>query len=413
MKDISLLLILLGLAWSAWMRPWLGVLGLAVLSFMSPQGYAEGFMRGVPVYQYLFAWVCISTLFHVWRDKSWTLLPWRRLLDWRLYGLLALWLWFGVTSYAAVAPWEAWPKYFHLLKILPPLLLTLLLIDTREKLHYLMVTIALSILLVALKGGYWAVISGFQDRVYGPPGSAYGDNNEFAVAVAMAIPFMVLWLREARDRGLRIVLLLGIALAYAAAVSSWSRGGMLALGCMTLFLVWHSRRKWLAIPLLLGLGGLLFVQLPDTWFARMESVATYQADRSALERLDAWDVGLDFAATHPLTGGGFNAWPVLTLRTAGGRDWHSAYVEMLTEHGYVGLALWGALLLATMVSATWRTRGVKQAGDGAMVQASLAAYLVGGFTLGIAYWELPYHLVVIAALLNGLPGMPGPGQKNA
>jgi hypothetical protein len=37
-----------------------------------------------------------------------------------------------------------------------------------------------------------------------------------------------------------------------------------------------------------------------------------------------------------------------------------------------------------------------------MLQASLMAYLDGGITLGIAYWELPYHLVVLAALLGGL-----------
>jgi probable O-glycosylation ligase (exosortase A-associated) len=411
MKDLFLLLILLGLAWAAWLRPWLGVLGLAVLSYMHPQGYATGFLRQVPVFLALFVWVGMSALYHTWRARAWASLPWRRLLDWRVLGLGVLWAWFAVTSHFAVAPWEAWPKYVEVLKILPPLLLTLLLIDTREKLYYLLVTIALSILLVALKGGYWAVISGFQDRVYGPPGSAYSDNNEFAVAVAMAIPFMVLWLRTARDRGLRLVLLLGIALAYAAVVSSWSRGGMLALGCMTLFLVWHSRRKWLALPLLLGLGALLWVQLPDAWFARMHSVTTYEADQSAQARLEAWKVGLEFAAAHPMTGGGFNAWPVLTLRTAGGLDWHSAYVEMLAEHGYVGLVLWGGLLLATLVSATWRGGRAGQE-YGTALQAALAAYLVGGTTLGIAYWELPYHLVVIAALLKGLPSAAGPTARS-
>jgi putative inorganic carbon (HCO3(-)) transporter len=400
---MAILLMLLGLAWVAWPRPWLGVLGLAVLSYMHPQGYATGFMRHVPVYLYLFGWVSLCALHRVWREKSWASLPWRRVLDWRIFGLLGLWAWFGVTSHYSVAPWEAWDKYRDVLKILPPFLLTLLLIDSREKLHYLIVAIALSFLLMALKGGYWAVLSGFQDRVYGPPGSPYADNNGFAVAVAMAIPLMVLWLREARDRGLRIVLLAGIALAYASVVSSWSRGGMLALGSMTLLLVWHSKRKLLAIPLLVALLAVLFVQLPEQWFGRMESVSSYQADQSALGRVQAWRVGLDFAARHPVTGGGFNAWPALTLGTADGLDWHSAYVEMLAEHGYVGLTLWAGLLAATLLSLTrggrrpaWRKE------YGAMLQASLMAYLVGGITLGIAYWELPYHLVVLAALLGGL-----------
>ena len=404
MKDISILLILLGLAGAAWWRPWLGVLGLAVLSYMHPQGYATGFMRNAPIYLSLFVWVSLSVLYRLWRDKAWAALPWRRLLDWRLYGLLGLWVWFGVTSYFSVAPWEAWDKYHDVLKILPPMVLALLLIDTREKLYYLLVAIALSILLVALKGGYWAVLSGFQDRVYGPPGSQYGGNNEFAVAVAMAIPLMLLWLRETRDRGLRIVLLVGIALSYASVVSSWSRGGMLALGAMTLLLVLHSRRKLLAIPLLIALAAVLFVQLPEQWFGRMETVAAFQADESAQGRMDAWRVGIDFAARNPVTGGGFNAWPALTLSSAGGLDWHSAYVEMLAEHGYVGLLLWAGLLAATLISLSrgGRNRPDWQKDYAAMLQASLLAYLVGGATLGIAYWELPYHLVALAALLAGL-----------
>ena len=402
MRDLALLFILLAMAWPAWRRPWLGVLGLAVLSYLHPQGYATGFLHDAPVFFTLFAWVSLAALHQTWRQRAWATLPWRRLLDWRVLGLLALWAWFGVTSHYSLAPWDAWDKYREVLKILPPLLLTLLLIDTREKLHYLILSIALSFLLVALKGGYWAVISGFHDRVYGPPGSQYGDNNEFAVALAMAIPLMLLWLREASTRGLRIVLPLGIALAYAAVVSSWSRGGMLALGAMTLVLIWHSQRKLLAIPLLLVLVAVLFVQLPDLWFGRMESTASYQADESAAGRLQAWQVGIDFAAEHPFVGGGFNAWPALTLREAGGLDWHSAYVKLLAEHGYIGLALWAGLLISTLVRLTWGVRRhpawIRE--YGAMLQASLLAYLVGGITLCIAYWELPYLLVILAALLS-------------
>jgi len=49
MRDLALLLIVLALCGMALARPWLGVLGLAVLGFMQPQGYAVGFMRQVPV----------------------------------------------------------------------------------------------------------------------------------------------------------------------------------------------------------------------------------------------------------------------------------------------------------------------------------------------------------------------------
>lgn len=402
MRDLALLTILLAFSAFALYRPWLGLLGLAFVGFMHPQGYAVGFMRHFPIYLVLFGMVGAGLAYQVWRDKSWASLPWRRLLDWRVLGLAALWLWFAVTSYFALLPWEAWAKYVQVLKILPPLVLTLLLIDTREKLFYLLATLALAILLVALKGGYWSLMTGFHDRVYGPPGSAYGDNNSFAVAVSMAIPLLALWVREARDRVLRAVLLGGIVLCYGAVLSSWSRGGMLSLGLVTLLLIWHSKHKLLVIPAFAVLAGVLFTQLPQEWFGRMETATAYQTDESAQGRITVWKIGLDLAEKRPLTGGGFNAWPAVNEAVGGGLDWHSAYVEMLAEHGYVGLVLWLGLLLPTVLSLAWiGRRGDWVANYAAMLQASLLAYLAGSITLGIAYWELPYHLVAISVLLGG------------
>ncbi|HNQ04966.1 MAG TPA: putative O-glycosylation ligase, exosortase A system-associated [Thiobacillaceae bacterium] len=413
MRDIALLCLLLGLGWLSLSRPWLGVLGLAVVGTLHPQGYAEGFMRHAPVFAVLFAVVVFSALFHTWRAGTWLRPPWQRLLTWQTIGLVLLWAWFALTSHYALLPWEAWDKYWLVGKILPPLLLTLWLIDSREKLLYLVVTLALCILLPAIKGGYWAVAAGFQDRVYGPPGSPYYDNNAFAVAVAMAIPLLALWWHQTRDRGIRLAILAGMALCYGAVVSSWSRGGMLALAAVTLFLLWYGKRRFLVLPGLALLAALLFAQLPEAWFGRMQTLMAYQADASAQDRLAVWRIGFDFARQHPWTGGGFNAWPVLTLERGGSLDWHSAYVEVLAEHGFVGLGLWGGLLLGTLVGLGRLARRSRHAHASwvrpyaGMLQASLAAYATGAITLGIAYWELPYHLIVLAALTGEMAARHG------
>jgi probable O-glycosylation ligase (exosortase A-associated) len=187
---------------------------------------------------------------------------------------------------------------------------------------------------------------------------------------------------------------------------------MLALGAMTLVLVLHSKRKLLSISLFLVLGTILFVQLPEQWIGRMESTASYQSDQSAQGRIQVWHIGMDLVRDHPITGGGFNAWQVLPLSDTGGLNWHSAYVQILAEHGYVGLALWVGLLAGTLVSLTWGGGQPAWARDHcAMLQAALMAYLVGGLTLGIAYWELPYHLVVLAALIRRVPSAMEPARQ--
>lgn len=402
MRDIAIVTMLLSFAILALYRPWLGVLGLAVFSYMHPQGYAQGFAKDMPVFLILFCIVSIGTVAHYIRTRPPYILP----FDWRLFCLTGLWLWFAVSSYFAIFPSGALEKYADVLKILPPLLLTLLLIDSREKLRYLIVTIAASILLVAVKGGFWAVMAGFHDRVYGPPGSQYADNNEFAVAVTMAIPLLFVWLRESQDKLLRMVILAGILLCYGSVLSSWSRGGMLALAVVTLMLLWHSKKKFLAMSLLAILLAGFFIQLPENWFERMETLTAVGQDVSAQSRLAVWRIGFEFVQNHPVTGGGFDAWPALTLSTGGPLDWHSAYVEMATEHGLVGLAVWGLLLIGTLGSltrlgTTGARKGLAWVADyAAMLRASLLAYMVGGLTLGIAYWELPYHLIVIAVVLG-------------
>lgn len=403
MRDLSLVVMLLALAWMTWRQPWLGVLALVFVAIVHPQGYAGGFMQGFPAYVALFGVVLLASGSQLVRQRAWPPLIW----DWRLLILLLLWGHFVVTTALGVNPWAGWPRLLEVSKRLPLLLLILLLIDSREKLRWLLLTIALSIAALILKGGYWAVITGFQDRVYGPPGSQYSDNNLFAVVTAMAIPLLALWYRQTENTALRILVAGLVALGFASALSSWSRGGLLSVSLVAMLLLWHSRRKWLAIPVLLAGVALAFVGLPDAWFARMQTIATPELEQSASTRLELWRLGWDYALQHPWTGGGFEGWIYLSLPMGGGsRVWHSAYIDLLAEHGFVGLALWGMLVVGSVMSLTrviwgnrhWQVPGLTD--QAAMLRASIAAYLVGAAFLSIAYWELLFVLVASAILVS-------------
>lgn len=402
MRDIALLVMLLALGWASFRRPWVGLLALVFVGVMHPQGYVSGFMQGFPAYLVLLVVVALSAGWQLFRGRAWPPLFW----DWRLAGLALLWGQFVLTTALGINPWAGWPRLMEVSKILPLILLVLLLIDTRVKLNWLLITVGLSLAAVILKGGYWAFITGFHDRVYGPPGSQYAGNNEFAVATAMAIPLLALWYREADSKALRWIVAILIALGFASALSSWSRGGLLSISVVALLLVWHSRRKWLAIPLLLMLVGLAVVGLSDEWVARMQTMAAPELEASAATRLELWRLGWDYALQHPWLGGGFGGWIYLTLPVGASRAWHSAYIEIVAEHGFVGLMLWGSLVLGSVVSLSvliarnrrWQLPGLTD--QAAMLRASLAAYLVGAAFLSIAYWELLYLLLACAILIS-------------
>lgn len=181
-----------------------------------------------------------------------------------------------ISTADALLPTIAWPTPIEMSRIYLPLIFTLLLINTREKLFYFIITIAASFGLIAVKGGIFAISTGFSYRVLGPEFSHYGGNNEFAIATLMTIPLVILWLREATDRRLKLALMGAVPLMFSSAISSHSRGALVTMGVLIPLLLWHSKRKYLAVPVLI-VGIVVAGQvLPEKWFARMETIETFE-----------------------------------------------------------------------------------------------------------------------------------------
>jgi len=394
MRDIAVLLFLIACIIAALKKPWWGVLSLAVFSYLNPHAYAWGFVRTLPVYYVLFLVVVFSTL--TAKDKQ--ALP----KDWRIAVFVMLWLYFAITSTQAYFPDIAWKKYWYITKIYLPFYFTLVLINTRYKLYWLIVTIASSIGFVAVKGGIFAILTGFSHRVYGPPDTQFEENNSFALVMLISIPLLLIWQKETLNPWFKKGIILAIPIIYAASLSSWSRGGLLTMAALTLMLIWNSRRKYLAIPLVFV--GAFFVKdyLPQEWLSRMNTIETYQEDRSAMSRIEAWTDGWNHTLEHPFVGAGFEGWMWVTQR-----DWHSSYVEMFSEHGFIAFGLWLSLIVGTLISLTTLPRKTRHI-EGMewvtnycyMLRASLICYMVGGAFLGLSYWDLLFHLIFIAVLVK-------------
>ena len=115
-----------------------------------------------------------------------------------------------------------------------------------------------------------------------------------------------------------------------------------------------------------------------------------------------WQDGINYVLKNPLTGSGFDGWIIVTKR-----DSHSAYVQMLAEHGFIVFFLWLSLLFGTLFSLgrlprmTRRVPGMEWVSNYPyMLRASLVAYAVSSLFLGIAHWDLLYHLIFIAVLVK-------------
>jgi probable O-glycosylation ligase (exosortase A-associated) len=126
-------------------------------------------------------------------------------------------------------------------------------------------------------------------------------------------------------------------------------------------------------------------------------------------RINAWHTAFN-VATDRITGGGFEMWGAAVFSRYAPNpldlhDVHSVYFELLGEHGFVGLALWLAVAFIAwwrankVISACKNVSGKQWAADLAgMIQVSLVGYAVGGTFLGLAYFDLYYHLIALIIL---------------
>ncbi len=396
MRDFTVLVLVIACIMAIFYRSWYGVLSLAVFSYLNPHAFAWGFVRTLPAYQILFLVVLFVTIFT--KDKQ--PLP----KDWRIPTFILLWIYFCITTTQAYAQDYAWDKLWVVTKIYLPFYFTLVLVNTRHKLFYLIATIAASFGVLAAKGGIFAITRGFSYRVYGPPATQFYENNAFAIATLMCIPLLILCYREISNKYIKRIIAISIPLCVASAISSWSRGAFLSLGVLSLIIIWHSKRKYLMIPVILIGGFIAIQQLPDEWFDRMHTIQTYEVDSSAMSRIDTWIDGWEHTLQHPFVGAGFDGWRFMTRRQL---DWHNSFVEMFSEHGFIAFGIWFSLIIGTLLSLTRlpiQTQDVPGmewvANYCYMIRASLLIYMVGTTFLGLSYWDILYHMIFISVLVK-------------
>jgi probable O-glycosylation ligase (exosortase A-associated) len=199
-----------------------------------------------------------------------------------------------------------------------------------------------------------------------------------------------------------------------AVLGTQSRGALLGIAAMAAYLIWKSPGR---IKMLLAAGILvpiLWAFMPESWHSRMDTIGNYEQDGSAMGRINAWWFAFNLAKDEPLSGGGFGTFtPELFQRYAPNpqdfHDAHSIYFEVLGEQGFVGFLLFMLLGWLVMRTGPWIAARTRHRPDlewarnlGAMIQVSLVGYAVSGAFLGLAYFDLFYHLVVIVVVTRAL-----------
>ena len=257
-----------------------------------------------------------------------------------------------------------------------------------------------------IKGGLFTLQTGGVYRVWGPTGTFIEGNNELALALIIITPlFRFLQLQTTSIWGKRAITA-AILLCIAAALGSHSRGALLALTAMAMALWWYGGRQLGVFLGVVFVSALALMFLPEHWFSRMNTIGDYQSDASAMGRINAWWMAWNLASDR-FFGGGFSIYDLNVFGRYAPNPFdvqgaHSIYFQVLGEHGFVGLFLFMTLWLLVWWNArrlrkeAWKVPETKWLSDlGAMCQVSLVGYAVGGAFLGLAYFDLPYNILIM------------------
>ena len=332
-------------------------------------------------------------------------------------GLIGVWvvfvLFMAITTIFAYYPDQALNDYIRVVKIQLITFVTMILITDIEKLKKLIWVIVLSIGFFTVKGGIFTLLTGGAHRVWGPPGSFWGDNNAVALTGLVAIPLM-LYLRSIyKQQWVKLSFLAATILTLFTTLGSQSRGGLVAICAVSLLFWIKSKNKIISLIFIVFMGSILFSFMPESWHERMETINNYEEDGSAMGRINAWYYSVN-AANDNLFGLGLNNWEPQTflLYAPDPTDVHAAHsiiFGVLGDHGWPGLLFFVSIFfmawrkLSLIIKQTNKNEDLSDFNRLArMLQVSFVAYLSGGIFLSMSYFDLAWHLVSFVVILNEL-----------
>lgn len=405
MRDLFVTAIVLGVLPFVFRHAWIGVLLWTWISIMNPHRLTWGFAYNAP----FAALAGGATLISLMTTKDPVRLP-------KAPGVTVLILfivWMCITTAFAMFPGDSFVQLQKVLKIQLMTLVALAVIHHKQAILLFVWVNALSLGFYGLKGGLYTVQTGGGGRVWGP-GGFIGGNNEVGLAILVVIPLLYFLYLITEHKWIRRGLMATMLFSAVAVLGTQSRGAFLAIGVMSVVLWLRAPNKGLLGAALVAAGIAALSIMPWSVGEKVSSITEYKEDSSAMGRINAWETAINIANDRPL-GAGFEMYNPVTwaiyapnpveVRASDPsivRAAHSIYFQVLGEHGWIGLALFILLGWHIWRSAARLRAQTKDDADfrwvfllGSMIQVALIGFAVGGAFLSLAYFDLPYNLLVI------------------
>jgi len=188
-------------------------------------------------------------------------------------------------------------------------------------------------------------------------GSFLADENDFAIAMNMAIPYAFALLAVERGIGRRICLFGALGILILATAATMSRGGFIGLAAVLFMLSLRLPRKLLSMTLVIVMIVGLVTLAPSKYWTEVRTISTSTDENdTGYKRLYLWKIAWRMFLDNPILGvgpanyqynnffyedeketsRGYHIW---------GRVSHSVYFTLLPEYGIVGTVLFFIIVI--------------------------------------------------------------------
>jgi probable O-glycosylation ligase (exosortase A-associated) len=416
MRDIAFMMLFLFMLANAVRCLHTGTMLWAWIALCAPQQYMYGIGATLPLNKIAVAATVISVFVDQTKNKPY--------VDWHIL-LVGLFVLQGAISYSVGLSDldRSYELLDKMMKIYALCFLTTMAARGRLQIHAMVIIICLGMGIHGALEGLKYISSAGAHNVIAP--ASIGDNNYLALATLMVMPLLVYLFRYSEAPLIRLCFAGALLACFVGVIATSSRGGLVGLAVLGVFLILHSRRKLLTLSVIIVLAVGLLTLAPGRWTERMDTIASAEQDDSFMSRVSSWKLNTILALERPLVGGGYSAletWivfdiykpkfhrldgviasPEPTVAIAA----HSIYFQTLGDLGFPGFLLFVAILftgfrnVGRILRCTRDNESLIWAHDLAVLfRLSLIVFMVCGALLSAAYFELLYIMLTQVSVLR-------------
>jgi probable O-glycosylation ligase (exosortase A-associated) len=302
--------------------------------------------------------------------------------------------------------YQEYTQYIHMMVMA---FLIPVFIETVTSLRWLIYVMAFSLGFLGSKWGIYGVIHGGVRFSQGF-GGLLADNNAFALALAMGIPFC--WYARELAKGFlnRTMFLVMAAATVPAIIFTYSRGAALSLAAVMLMIGFRSKKKaGFVLLAVFVLGGSIYM-VKESYLDRLSTVKVSPTEQSAALRVLYIKVAFHMWRDHPLLGVGFGMLNEMDLMDRytdvstvhGAQVIHNTYMQMLCDSGIVAFLLYITILFGSIL---WLEASIRRMNRShphlaiypMAIQTSLVAFAIGGTFLSRVGFDLTYIVMLAGA----------------